>query len=454
MMLVLAKIRELLDRGHERSVRARKNVLLAMLFKGIGILIGFAYFPLSLAYLSPASFGIFLTLTSMIDWFAELDIGIGNGLRNRLGEAVADGDDELARGYVSTAYYMLGSIFSGVAIIFVGASFFIPWAEWLHAEPGMNGEIALLAVLMFGAFAINFISSLVYQIFYALQRTAMVDMFSMISKVLFLAMIIGLLYCTNESLVFFGAAKTFTFALVPLAVGLYYYRNEFKKYRPSFHLASKKHFNTLFALGAQFFVIKFAMIIIHQTNNILIAHYVALESVTQYEAAYKYLSIFLLLFVILTNQYWSACIEAYRKGDLEWMRKTVRSIVRVWFGTLAICILMILASPMVFRLWLQEKISIPILLTIAVAVSVCITNWVNLFNLVLNGTGKIRLQMYAWIVAAVLNIPISVFLATTMGLGTIGIVLGTVVCMVPLAILSPIQVRKILSQRDKGLWAK
>ena len=94
------------------------------------------------------------------------------------------------------------------------------------------------------------------------------------------------------------------------------------------------------------------------------------------------------------------------------------------------------------------------LLTIVVAVSIALTNWVNMFNLILNGTGKIRLQMYAWILAAIINIPLSIFFAKTLDLGTVGIVLGTIVSMFPLIILSPIQVRKILKLKDKGIWAK
>ena len=196
------------------------------------------------------------------------------------------------------------------------------------------------------------------------------------------------------------------------------------------------------------------MIIIHQTNNVLIARFVALEEVTSYEAAYKYLSIFLMLFVIMTNQYWSASIEAYRKGDLEWMKSTIQSVQKVWLGTLVICALMVIISPIFFRIWLQGKLEISFMLTVSVAVSVCITNWVNMFNLILNGAGKIRLQMYTWIAASLLNIPISIFLATFLGWGTIGIVLGTVFSMIPLAVLSPFQVRKILNRSETGIWAK
>ena len=203
----------------------------------------------------------------------------------------------------------------------------------------------------------------------------------------------------------------------------------------------------------QFFIIKISMIIIHQTNNILIAKFVSPKEVVTYEAAYKFLSIFLLVFVIFTNQLWSASVEAYRKGDLVWMKNTIKNVIKIWIGTVLITAVMVLVSPLFYKLWLGDK-EIPLAVSIVVAISVSITNWVNLFNLIMNGTGKIRLQMYAWIFASIINIPLSIFFATTMEFGTVGIVLGTIVSMLPLMILSPIQVRKILSKNIKGIWNK
>ncbi|MCB0586239.1 MAG: oligosaccharide flippase family protein [Phaeodactylibacter sp.] len=441
-------------KGHERTIKAKKNVLLALFLKGIGILIGFAYFPISLSYLSPEKFGIFLTLSSIIDWFSQLDVGIGNGLRNKFGEAVADGDDELAQGYVSTAYFIVGSVFSGFTLIFFAASWFLPWAKWLQAEASLNQEIAILAMLMFAAFAIRFVSSLVFQLFYAFQQTGKVQAFNTVTKVLFLVFILVIAYTTEESLILFGAAKTFTFAFVPLFVGFYYFSGTFKKYRPKLRLARMIHVRSLFGLGFQFFLIRMSMIVIHQTNNFLIAGFVNLESVTHFQAAYKYLSIFLMLFVILTNQLWGANIEAYKKGDMEWMRRTMRGVTKIWLFTVAIAVLMVAFSPIFYHLWLQDKIHIPFMLSVAVAISVSITNWVNMFNIVINGTGKIRLQMITWVSTAIVNIPVSILLVRFFHLGAVGIVMGTVICLIPLAIVSPLQVNKLLNKTDRGIWAK
>lgn len=441
--------------GHERTVKAKKNILLSMIYKALGILIGFAYFPISLSYLGDEKFGIFLVMVSMVDWFAEFDIGIGNGLRNKLGEAIADDNEEDAKGFISTAYFALGSIFSGVALIAIGFSFIIPWAEWLEVDPTLDRQIMILAVMMFGAFAINFIGAMIHQIFYALQQTGIVNLFGLIVKASFLLLIVILMYTTEESLILYGAAKTFTFAFIPVAIAIYYFyfSKSLKKFKPSLKYVKRHYFDKMFSLGFQFFIIKISMVIIHQTNNILIAKFVDAAEVVTYEAAYKFLSIFLLIFVIFTNQLWSASVEAYRKGDLIWMKNTIKSVVKIWIGTVLISVLMVLISPVFYKLWIPEK-EIPMAITIVVAVSVSITNWVNLFNLIMNGTGKIRLQMYAWIFASIINIPLSVFFATTWELGTVGIVLGTVVSMLPLAILSPIQVRKILTKNLNGIWDK
>jgi O-antigen/teichoic acid export membrane protein len=422
--------------------------------KGLGVLIGFAYFPISLAYLGPAKFGIFLTLTSVIDWFSQLDIGIGDGLRNRLGEAKAEGNNELVRGYISTAYFAVGSIFSGIAIVFISACFFIPWSDWLNADDTLNEEITILAVLIFAAFAVNFMASLIYQVFYALQRMAFVELFSFITKLLFLVVILVLPFIAKDSLLLFGVGKAFTFALIPVLVGLYYFNNEFSVFRPSLRHVKRAYFNGLFSLGFKFFLIKISLVIIEGTNSLLIARLVAVEAVPQYEAAYKYLSVFQLLFVILTNQLWSANVEAYKKGEYEWIKKTMQGVTKIWIGTVLLALVMVAISPLVYNLWLQDKLEIPISLTLMVAMSICTLTWVNMNNMVLNGAGKVTLQMYGWLLASVLNIPLSIFFATTAGFGIIGIVLGTMVSLLPLAVLSPLQSRKLLAATAGGVWAK
>ena len=105
-------------KGHERTVRAKKNIIASVFIKGVSIIIGFLMIRVTLNYLDQTKYGIWLTLTSFMAWFAFFEIGLGKGLQNKLAEALALKDTILARKYVSTTYALIGIVFSTVALIF------------------------------------------------------------------------------------------------------------------------------------------------------------------------------------------------------------------------------------------------------------------------------------------------------------------------------------------------
>ena len=105
-------------KGHARTLRAKKNIAASFLIKGASIVIGLMLVPLTINYLEPTKYGIWITLSSIIGWFGFFDIGLGHGLRNRFAEALAKGKHELARSYVSTTYAILSLIIGGVLVLF------------------------------------------------------------------------------------------------------------------------------------------------------------------------------------------------------------------------------------------------------------------------------------------------------------------------------------------------
>ena len=84
--------------------RIIKNIGVSMIMKPISMLLSLVYTPLALAFLGEAKYGIWAIILNIVSWINYFDIGIGNGLRNRLAEAIALDDKEDAQKYVSTAY--------------------------------------------------------------------------------------------------------------------------------------------------------------------------------------------------------------------------------------------------------------------------------------------------------------------------------------------------------------
>ena len=66
------------------------------------------------------------------------------------------------------------------------------------------------------------------------------------------------------------------------------------------------------------------------------------------------------------------------------------------------------------------------------------------FAYFVNAINKLQLQLYTSVVAALINIPLSIYLVKSLELGLEGVVLATVISLSIFAVLAPIQVFKII----------
>ena len=117
ILLPFTFLNNILSKGHQRSVKAKKNIIASFFIRGISIAISLIVVPLTLNYINPSRYGIWLTLSSIVSWFSFFDIGFGNGLRNKFAEAIAKGNTELAKIYISTTYAILILVISCILIL-------------------------------------------------------------------------------------------------------------------------------------------------------------------------------------------------------------------------------------------------------------------------------------------------------------------------------------------------
>ena len=120
MKELISKIYSKLGIKSQRTQGITKHVLLSFIYRGGSIASSFLLVPLTINYLDTENYGIWLTLSSFIGWFAFFDIGLGHGLRNKFSESKAQDKLELAQAYVSTAYFTIGSICLGLIFLFLG----------------------------------------------------------------------------------------------------------------------------------------------------------------------------------------------------------------------------------------------------------------------------------------------------------------------------------------------
>ena len=130
-------------KGHQRSLEAKKNIIGSLLIKGISIAIGLVLVPLTIHYINPSQYGIWLTLSSMIAWISFFDIGFTHGLRNKFAEAKAKGDKTVAKIYISTTYFYISIIFISLWVILMLVNQFITWHTLLSLPQAMENAAML-----------------------------------------------------------------------------------------------------------------------------------------------------------------------------------------------------------------------------------------------------------------------------------------------------------------------
>lgn len=453
-MKLIERVKNMLNRGNIRSVKARKNILVSFGIKGVSVVIGFIFVPLLVHYLGTTEYGIWITLSSIVAWISYFDIGLGNGLRNRFAESLAKGEHKLARIYVSTTYAALSMIFGIFFVIFIAVNPFLNWASILNAPDTLRSELSYLMIITVGFFLLRFIFRLVSIIITADQRPAISNLFDPLSNVISLIAILILMKTTDSSLINLGIVLGAAPVVVLLSASLYFFNRDYKSYRPSFKLVNRKYLKDLAGLGFQFFIIQITVVIIMSTNNLIITHIVGPDAVTSYNIAYKYFGLISMGFVIILNTFWSAFTEAYIKEDFNWIKRILTNLIKLWLGLVVMVALMLLIADKFYLLWVGDEVKVPFLLSVFSALFVVIYIWYSIFIYFINGTGKIKLQLYTTVCVAVLNIPVSIFFASYLDMGAAGVILGSCITYLPGSILGPMQYYRIINKKATGIWGK
>lgn len=154
------KIYSFFSEGHSRTILAKKNIAISFFIKGASIVIGLLLVPMTINYVSSMQYGIWLTISSLIGWMSFFDIGMGNGLRNKLAESLALNEFQLAKIYVSTTYACLLIISLGLFVFFCFLNPYIDWQTFLNIPESVKDDISLAVLIIFGSFCVQFVGTI------------------------------------------------------------------------------------------------------------------------------------------------------------------------------------------------------------------------------------------------------------------------------------------------------
>jgi O-antigen/teichoic acid export membrane protein len=436
----------------DRTKNITKHVLLSFLYKGGSIIASFLLVPLTIDYLDTENYGIWLTLSSFISWFSFFDIGLGNGLRNKFAEAKAKGDMATARGYVSSAYFTIGAFSLGLIVLFTGLNFFIDWTKIFNASPNLGKDLSVLMPIVFGFFCLQLVVKLITTIYTADQNHSMQGKINFYTQAGSVLIIWIMTKASESSLLIFGAIFSSLPVFLLLWFNLFAFNKRYFDFKPSIKYWKKAYLRDIFGLGLNFFIIQISGIVLYSTDNFIISKLFSPAEVVPYNIAYKYIGMASMLFSIIAAPYWSSITEAYSRLDFEWIKLAMKNFQRISLLFVVLIFCMTVISSLMYQVWIGNKVFISFNLTLLMGIFFSFSIIVTPFTIFFNGTGKIWLQAVQSVFSAILNIPLSIYLASNVKLGIEGVILSTILCFIPSIVLSRIQYKKLINNKATGVW--
>jgi len=443
-------IKSILQQRDKRTRVLLINIFFTYIIKGISIVVNLLYIPLLIDVLEPDKYGLWLTITSVVGWVSFFDLGLGNGLRNKFAESKIKGNIKLTREYVSTAFYSILAILLLLWIIFVTIYPIIDWAKLFNANNTKINNISAIVFVIFTIFILRFAFNIITFILKGDQKNAISDLFAPIGNILVLSIIFFLRNKLENDLYTLVFILNGIPVLVLIIANIILFGGPYRSIIPLPKHYKKEHLPTLFTLSLRFFIIQIAGLIMFSSSNIIISKICSPSEVVVYNVAYKYFTIPLMFFSILLNPIWSAVTDAYHSGDYLWLKRSLKrmQILSVLFA-IGVAI-MLLLSPYAFEFWIGDKITIPLNVSLSIALFAIISIIFTPYSMFINGLGKLKLGTIIVLFKSICFYPVTIFL--TKKYGIVGMVMGILVINSISYLIEPLLVWKVLNKKANGIW--
>ena len=433
-----------------RTTLLVKNVLASSLVKGWSAVVALLMVPLTLNCLGSYKNGVWLTISSMLVWIDQMDIGLGNGLRNSLATYIAHGDMDKARRVVSSTMAMLVCIMIPILTVLSLLIWQTDIYGFLNVDASIIPELRIALLAAVTLVCMTFVLKFIGNVYMGMQLPAISNLLIALGQTLALLTTALLYYTHHATFLLIVIVNTAAPLLVYLLSYPYTFYKRFRALRPSLQLVNLRSALDLANIGVKFFWLQIAGIIQFMTANILISKFFTPEMVTPYQITYRYMSLVIVGFTVVCMPFWNATTDAYERGDIQWIRNASHRLASITALIAMVLTIMVFVSPWIYQLWIGDACEIPKGMTTLMAIYIYLQVLSMRYSYFLNGIGALRLQLYMTVMT-IIFIPLAWFVSKeTQDIRWLMAVMCF--CIAPSIIVNMIQFTKVLRGKAKGLW--
>lgn len=431
-----------------------KNVLAAFVVKGGSLIISMLSTPLFVRFFSEDKeiLGIWYTLLSILTWFMTFDLGIGNGIRNRLVTAFADKNHVEAKKIVSSG------IFSNVAVTIVLTAIGLLLLNILDLNQVLNissetisGDVLRSsALVVFVAIMLRFLLSVVSAVFYAIQKSFVNNLLTLVSSVLQLLFVLLFKIDDPEKALFYlSVGYLVTSNLPAIIAGIIVFSSSLRQCSPSIRFVDKQHIHGVMGVGSVFFACQIMYMLMMNTNEVIISNLFSPEYTTDYTFYFKITSLISTVLTLAMTPIWSVVTKAIAEKNYAWTKKLYGFLKLIGLGAVALEFLLIPFLQTIMDIWLGDNsIAVNYGTALAFACFGSVFIYTGILSTVVCGMARMRIQTISYSVAMVVRF-ILIFIFAQHGGNWDVVVWSTVLVLLPYCIIQHIDLNIYFNKKIK-----
>ena len=450
-MALIQKAKKYFTGRSGRSQMVVKNAAGSFIIKAGSMIIDFIKVPIYLTFLDSAHYGVYLTIASIVAWTHKFDFGLGTGLRYKLTQAISLGNEERGKQLVSTAYISMSAIMLLLLLIGIPLFLCLDWSSILNCDFIDAKTLVLCVVMVLAVFVVQFVLELISVVLQADQKAAVSTVFKPLANLLSVVAILALIPFHHNSLILACLALTIPIVVVLFIANVYFFHKRYHRIAPSFKDFRRDCIKDIYSLGLKYFTSQLSSLIVFSTASFLLSHYVAPTEATVYNTAWAYFGIIVAFNAMVLQPLVSAVTDAYVKKEMVWVKNIFKKIRLYSTGLSVIELLLLVISPFIFKIWLGERLTIPLDLSIAMTIYFIFNVWVTPYSNFVGGVGKMNISVILSIAKLVVFFPIAIAMIKLWG--SVGLIVTILtVNTLPNLFIGAIQYSKIINNKAKGIW--
>jgi O-antigen/teichoic acid export membrane protein len=381
-------------RAKERQRRAALTGVAAVLAKIVVVSTGLVMIPTTLRYLGAERFGLWMTINSILGILGFADFGIGNGLMNFIADVHGRQDQDALPQAISSGLAMLSAVGLAIASGFVAVYPHISWAHLFNVKTAIAANEAGPAMMVFVlCFALNVPLGVVQRIQLGLQQGYYANLWQLAGSLCGLGgVLLGVhLRVALPWLVLMVSAAP---VVAVAANGFVFFGFLHRDLRPQRHHVSFVAARQLARSGGFFFFLQVVVAAAFYSDSLIIARVLGAAAVADYAVVQRMFMIIPLLLAMFTGPLWPAYREAIARGDVHWVKKTLRnSLVGTVLIASAMSFVMFWSADFILTVWVHGRVHPTAALLAGFAVWVIFEAGGSALAMFLNGAAIIKFQV-------------------------------------------------------------